>query len=597
MCGINAIISNSPIEETYIRSMNYSLAHRGPDDSGYKSFDNDKIWLGHRRLSIIDLSKDGHQPMPYLSERYWITFNGEIYNYSNIKNQLLKKGYTFKTKTDTEVILAAYHEYGVNCLNLFEGMWAFVIYDTQNGEMFASVDPFGIKPFYYSINDGKLYISSEIKTILSAIETTDFDFQSIYEYLMFSKYDTSEKTFFENIYQLKAGNFFKLNVSDEYYQVIQNRYWHPNIELIERTEEQAVEELREILIESVSMHMNSDVEVSFALSGGIDSSAIVCIARHLYPNLDIHTFSYISKDKKSEEKWIDIINKYNKCISHKVYSNGSIKNEEVIDLLNTQDEPFGSTSIYAQYLIFKEVNKNNIKVLLEGQGADELFAGYKGYPSSRIMSLWHEKSYIKLLDLLYNWQKYPGNTTKEAFFHLFRTLIPNEIYNYIRNKKNKKIDELFLSKNIDKKVQFRSYLFEDNFQKNRSLAHTLMKESTEVSLRSLLRHSDRNSMRWSVESRVPFLNRKLAEFCYSLDEKFLLSEKGQTKYILRKALKGIVPDIILERRDKIGFETESIILPKLSKNYVQNKNNDVRVSWRYFNLNYFLNFWHNDNLW
>jgi asparagine synthase (glutamine-hydrolysing) len=316
--------------------------------------------------------------------------------------------------------------------------------------------------------------------------------------------------------------------------------------------------LRELFLDSVRLHLRSDVPLGFAMSGGVDSSAIVSAARYLEPSIELKTFSYIDSDKKiSEESWIDLINKKMNATSHKV----NIKENELIsdfdDMILSQGEPFNGLSIYAQYRVFKLAKENGIKVMLDGQGADELLAGYDGYPGHRLLSIIETKGWWAAHKFAKRWSKYPGRNYLLAWKHFGRIKFTDKIYKLFRKIMGRNFEPSWLKipylKNNGVKCSERRQKFceiNKGLRVKEALAYSLMHRG----LRSLLRVEDRNSMKFSIENRVPFLTIPIAEFLLSLPEEFLISEDGVTKNVFREAMRGVMPDSHIDRKDKIGFE-------------------------------------------
>jgi asparagine synthase (glutamine-hydrolysing) len=563
MCGI---LGKYEIENTIRNSLFsdalVSLKHRGPDHHGFEEYNNNygSLFLGHTRLSIIDLSEAGQQPMVSKNGRYHIIFNGEIYNYKEIRDELSKDGLNFKSDSDTEVLIEAWSKWGMSCLDMLKGMFVFVIYDVKKNNLTCIRDPFGIKPFYYNINSKKFIFSSEISPVNFLLQSDkDFDYQTIYNYLVFGHYDNNTSTFYKNISNLMPGCYLEVELGNNIKYKIGKWFELSTKENTKISFNGATEKLRNMFLENIKLHMRSDVPLAIALSGGVDSSAVACAVRTLYPNLEINTFTYVAKNSDvDEEIWADKINNHINAKPHKVIVNPIELANDLTELISAQGEPFGSSSIYAQYRVFKLAKQSGITVLLEGQGADELFAGYHGYPGSMIKSLIEKKHFLKLLKFINNWSKWPGRSYKKALVHFFQAITPQ----FLEVKALKIIGrdpfpEWIKTETLaNYNIEFNSYNkgHHKNY-KGRSLMENLKSSLTGNGLMSLLRHSDRNSMHWSMESRVPFLTSDMAKFALSLPENYLISEKGETKSIFKSAMRGIVPDDILDRKDKIGFQT------------------------------------------
>jgi len=577
MCGIAGTYRLHKSEfksENSIHSAISNLKHRGPDDHSNIRLETKGgvLDLGHTRLAIIDLSESGCQPMSAGNGRYTITFNGEIYNYKELREELVLAGYQFNTETDTEVLIHCWDFWGESCLRKLKGMFAFAIFDATNERLWLVKDAFGIKPLYYFMDNDELAFSSEIPALIKMLsKKPDYNMTSCYNYLVFGTYDQSEETFFEGIKKLQPGSMMSVDLSKDDIECNQWRWWNPSIEEDKNISfKQAVDRVREQFLENIHLHLRSDVPLGAALSGGIDSSSVVCSMRKLYPDMPIHTFSYIAKGSDvDEENWVDKVNKYVGAIPHKIEFTSDDLILDLDDLIETQGEPFSSTSIYAQYRVFKKVREEGITVSLDGQGADELLAGYNGYPISRFKSLVERKEFKRLLQLMKSWKRNHQASTPKVIKYLRSALVSDNLRDLADRMGRKPSAEWINfgeleSRNIDLNQKPNSFSTDG---RERRLSETLRNALTHQSLQTLLRHGDRNSMRWSVESRVPFLTTEFAEYILQLPENYLLSDKGETKFVFREAMRGIVPDEILDRQDKIGFSTpENEIISGIKEN-------------------------------
>ena len=539
------------------------IAHRGPDDRDYKIISGDfpgQFILGHNRLSILDLSSVGRQPMSMEDEKLIIVFNGEIYNFRELRKKLRSEGYRFNTNTDTEVLLKAFHRWGVDCLPKLIGMFGFCVYDKEEQKVTLVRDPFGIKPLFFCQTTDRFIFASEIQSVIRLLGGKPGpDLYTAYHYLVHGEYDSSERTFFSNVYHLRPGTYVSFDLRRQKLSEPTN-WWAPKIDYEKNVSfEHAAELVREQFLTNVKLHLVSDVPVGAALSGGIDSSSIVCAMRHVEPDMPIHTFSYIAKGtEKSEESWADLINTHTNAIAHKVTTTSQDLLSDLDDLIKTQGEPFGSTAIYAQYRVFELAGQHGIKVMLEGQGADELLAGYMGYPGERLLSLLEEKKLFSALEFATNWANWPGRNYRRGWMYLGRIVLPDGVYKSAR---------LLLGRNFEpdwlKLDEFRDVgiipkenrHIRTNAGHGRRVVERLAFSLHNRGLQHLLRHGDRNAMRFSIENRPVFLTTQLTELLYSLPENYLISATGQTKHIFRQAMRGIVPDESLDRKDKIGFDT------------------------------------------
>ena len=538
------------------------LAHRGPDDQGqwlHRKPIGD-LALGHTRLSIIDLSPGGHQPMHSPDGRYTIVFNGEIYNYRELRLELQSLGHRFASDSDTEVLLASWAVWGRAALAKLRGMFAFAVYDSKEQTLTCARDAFGIKPFYYYASEGCFLFASEVPALLTLLPNRPtLNLQRAYDYLVFGGYDDQEATFFNGVRHLLPGHLLTVPLSAGGAPAIE-RWWWPSIaERSDLSFAQAAEELRERFLTNIRLHLRSDVPLGAALSGGVDSSAVVCAMRHVEAEMPIHTFSYVARGSEiDEEKWADLINAHVGAIVHKVVVSPDDLAADLDDMVRAQGEPFGSTSIYAQYRVFQLAREHGITVTLDGQGADELLAGYNGYPADRMRSLLDHGRIGALIGFLYGWSQWPGRTLRQGVITFAGQFVPQPLRGFAKSLIGQPPEPAWLNlPALEEAGVHRTCWPTADFTdaNRRRLMARLRGVLTGQGLSALLRHGDRNSMRWSIESRVPFLTTDMAEFLLSLPEEYLVSPQGETKHIFRAAMRGIVPDTILDRKDKIGFAT------------------------------------------
>lgn len=535
MCGIAGIYSESGgISKESLEIMSKRLEHRGPDGCGIKIFD--KCGLVHRRLSIIDLSENASQPMCNEDETLWLVFNGEIYNYLELRENLIERGHTFRSETDSEVIIHSYEEWGADCTKKFNGMWAFAIYDTKTGKLFCSRDRFGVKPFYYAYSHGDFFFASEIKALVALpdIGKKPCD-EKLNEYLLGGTLDTDEKTMFDGILQLRPATNLLINGTEEPFF---EKYWDlkvsPAISFTDSKcdDEKAAAEFLDLLRDSVRLRLRSDVPVGTCLSGGLDSSTITVLINDIIRSENVssvgerqNTFSACYSDPRFDEStFMDCVIDASGVSAHKTCP----KPEEILSdierLIYVQDEPFNSLSTYSQYRVMKLAG-DHVKVILDGQGADEQLAGYLGYQAAYIKSL--KRSPVRMLSEIF------GSIRHHGLFFL----------------------NAIIQLNLRKKR--RSFIRSDAKSMNRyggTLDEVLRNEILNSNLQALLHYEDRNSMAFSIESRVPFLDYRFAEYVASLP----LNQKirgGVTKYVLRNAIRGIIPEKIRSRMDKMGFVT------------------------------------------
>lgn len=563
MCGITGIISVNKQEvlQQRLKSMTDIISYRGPDSEGYWISENGNVGFGHRRLSIIDLSENGNQPMHFLN-RYTIIFNGEIYNYIELKETLAKDGYQFKSETDTEVLMALYDKEKENCLSKLDGMFSFVIYDQKKNEIFAARDRFGEKPFYYHYVPGTEFIfGSEMKCLWAAGVKKEVDTRMLFAYLNYgsihNERDESE-TFYNNCKSLPHSHYIKIDVGNVKISIF--KYYDIEIKNINHSisEAEAQEKFRELFYTSVKRRLRSDVPVGSSLSGGLDSSLIVCAIDELKKGSaqKQNTFSAVFPGfAKDERKYIEfVINKTNVIPHFTTPTEEGIIND-IETLIYHQEEPFVTASIYAQFSVMRLAKENNVTVLLDGQGADEYLAGYHSYYQQFFNDL--KINYPQRSSEQYNayLQLHEGNNVnaimKKNLKHYARMRFPailrswKKLMNHYSQKKNSFFSEDFYKENI--KENPIPYVYPKDL--NSALYHNLF----EGELQSLLRYCDRNSMSQSREVRLPFLNKELVEFVFSLPPYFKIN-KGWTKWVLRTAFSDLLPEQITWRKDKIGYE-------------------------------------------
>ncbi|UUX91253.1 asparagine synthase (glutamine-hydrolyzing) [Methanoplanus endosymbiosus] len=541
MCGIagHFKITGENINKDYLMQMSEILSHRGPDDSGF--FIENEIGLAHRRLSIIDLSEEGRQPMTNEDESIWLTFNGEIYNFHEIREELISKGHKFRSKTDSEVIIHSYEEWGSDCLLKFNGMWAFAIWDKNKKELFCARDRFGIKPLYYTIQNNNFIFASEIKALCCYPDVGKKpNDRQVITFLKWGLSDHTNETMFEGILQLPAGHFMKISINNQP-EII--KYYSPgkSDEIISdsNTDERDANELLNLLKDSTKLHLRSDVPTGTCLSGGLDSSTItVLISKILKENSPDapkqKTFSAIFDEKKFDESdYIKIIVESTDVNAHYIKPNPKELWNDLDHLIYSNDEPFMQLTLYSQYCIMRYLSKD-VKVVLDGQGADEIFAGYIAYLYSHISSLIHKRHYLKASKELTGTLKNHSGFVKYAIKQFF-----------IRKGRRDLING-----------------YEEPLERYQgNLNEALITDLTSANLPYLLHWEDRMSMAFSVEARVPFLDYRIVEYANNLpgDKKI---RKGITKYILRKSIKGIIPEEIRCRMDKKGFSTPEEIWMK-----------------------------------
>jgi len=547
MCGIAGFIDStftSSENEIMIKEMLQSIIHRGSDNSDFKIINN--TYLGHNRLSIIDLTKESNQP--YIYKNFHLVFNGEIYNYIEIREDLIQLGYQFETNSDTEVLIKSFEAFGEKCVDKFMGMWAFVIYDDKKQTLFCSRDRFGIKPFYYILNETGFYFSSEIKS-LKKIKNfkAEINLNHVQRYLSIGLVAYKDQTFYTEIKSLPAAtNLTYINKKTNI-----NEYWS-----LKKTPEKidfnsAKDQFSKLLKQSVDQHLRRDVKIGACLSGGIDSSSLVSMISKEYNfQLDTYNIYYDGKNETDERKWVyDVIEKYKNLTPHFITPTENDIKSSLKKIIYHQDGPIPSSGIMSQYFLFQEVKKDDIKVIIDGQGADEYLAGYFNfYPYFfaellKKMNFWN---YFKETRIYSKSQNF--SIKKNILLHI--TSLKNIFVSY---EKSKQI-ELNRKPNILKNNKPIQFNFDKSIYKRSNADELVIQHLNLLILPNLLHYEDRNSMAFTIESRLPFLDHRLVEYVYNLPFSFKI-KNGFTKYILRESMKNITPNSVLERTDKKGFTT------------------------------------------
>lgn len=536
MCGISGIINfnNEPVKEGNLRVMMDKMKHRGPDDNGI--YLNQSIGFGFVRLSILDLSIAGHQPMFSHNNRYVIVFNGEVYNYIEIKEEL-KGDFQFKTGTDTEVILAAYQKWGEKCLDKFNGMFAFAIYDTKNKEIFAARDRYGIKPFYYYIDKDRFIFASEIKSILPLLSHREPNNEIISDYLLYNRTDHTEDTFFMGVKKMQHGHFVRINENK-----IDFTKWYDLEDRIGKTIPLTPKEFRSLFKESLKLRLRSDVPVGVSLSGGIDSSSIVSSLIEDFKLNDLNTFSAVyGKDEKTDES--NFIDAYKNIVKnmHFITPDATTFYNDFDSFIDAHNEPVPDIGPYAQFKVMELANKH-VKVTLDGQGADEQLAGYHYFFGSYYRELVKEFKLGKfVVENFYYIKKHKSLNALKYFLYY---LLPSKYQQKVNNQLFPSINKTFIQ-------QYNKDEINDMLYNPKNLNESLL-QHFEYKLEHLLRWEDLNAMHFSIESRVPFLDYRLVEATLG-SPSYQKIYRGETKHILRDALKDILPSKITNRKDKKGF--------------------------------------------
>ena len=515
------------------------MKHRGPDDEGV--FVKENIGLGFVRLSILDLTIAGHQPMLSADKRYVIVLNGEIYNYIELRGELKNKGYIFRSGSDTEVLLNCFIEWGESCLHKLNGMFAFAILDTYTNDIFAARDRFGIKPFYYYKDQNQFVFASDIPPLLEISgHRKEPEDSVIFDYLVFNRTNQSEKTFFKNIKKLQHGHTLSVrsgNVNiNRWYYLPDRISYHTSFQF---NEKDFLEELKS----SINLQLRSDVPVGTCLSGGLDSSAITSLVLNNKQDVDLHSFSavYRKGQKGDESEYIAEFKEKNLRIHYTFPTDDSLL-EDLDKFIISLSEPVPTTSIYAEYKVM-ELAKDHCTVLLNGQGADELMAGYHYFYGYYFRDLIHSNSWGKFINELFQYTRIHKSVF--GLKTLGFSLNPQSLRHF---KNHNFIDNSF----YDDYYKKPNPLF-DVFYKSKTLKEFLLNHF-EYKFEHHLLWADKTGMQFSLETRFPFLDHNLVEKTLSIPTANYIKD-GYTKVIMRNALKGILPEKIRMRKDKIGFST------------------------------------------
>lgn len=626
MCGILGFVHLRETETNekprticrMIRNMAESIKHRGPNDEGYllgkwecgehrlaggpdtpsevlasryafsphqRISDPElhelegelSLALACRRLSILDLSPAGHQPMCNEDQTIWVVHNGEIYNYRVLRNELKASGHQFVSDADTEVIVHAYEEWGKDCLTRFNGMWASVIWDSKEKKLLCSRDRFGVKPFYYHLDPDWFIFASEIKAILrSGLVPSKPNNRIIHDYLLHKRHDHASETFFEGIRQLRGGEYLELHLSGTGF-VDHGRYWDisPDSYLNGQSDEEYAQRFYELLEDAVRLRLISDVPVGTCLSGGLDSSSIVCVLDKLLregkakipgrENIQ-KTFSARYRNSPHDEgKFIENVAQRTAIDAHHIYPEDSEIFDEIQRLIYYQEEPFATLSIFAQWNVFKLARQVGVTVTLDGQGADESLAGYHTAFIQYFAALIESSCWLRLRNEMNCYKRLYGYSKAEAYNRAMAYLQVRGrrmplVSRFLRawmpspsapQSRTDWISPSFLKAlRVHQTLTTSPYaLFRDNLFDDYLYTSTI-----KPGLHHLLHYEDRNSMAFSIESRTPFLDYRLIEYLFAIpsDQKI---RQGVTKVVLRNAMKGVLPEPIRQRLDKIGFST------------------------------------------
>lgn len=580
MCGLGGIFSfKSKIPSIHIHDMMQEILYRGPDDGGFlsveklnsrcihyaasdspfraqldapvlqKNSEEADLWMGFRRLAIIDLSIKGHQPMSYQDGRFWITYNGEIYNYIEVKAELSALGHQFQSASDTEVILAAWAEWGRKAFSKFVGMFAIALWDREQRKLVLARDRFGVKPIAYVYNrDHFIWASEEKQIIRSGFYHKSPDLRTIKDFLCYNQIRTNEHSFFTDIKLLKPGHSIEI---DDKGILSEFPYWMLEYTPSNLNEPDRLEAFNSMFTDAVRLRMRSDVPLGIALSGGLDSSSIAVTASRM-TDLPIQTFSvYYEQDKKYDERPFiyEVLKKGNFQPTYFTQDN-QISLAEISKWVYLQDMPSTGASPISAFYNYKNVFKEKIKVLLNGQGGDEVLAGYPYYYKYLLAHQWKNGKVGEWWRSLKGFASTQGlNSALKYQAESLATLFP---FSYLQKLERKKYttEEIYLLMKSPGYFEEDPLLHHKPHDLNDILKHTLLK----TMMPHMLSWEDRNSMANSIESRVPFLDHRLVELAFTFPEEDKI-RNGWSKWILRKTMDGKLPDSVQWRKDKTGFLT------------------------------------------
>ena len=544
MCGLAGYIGKETVSKKSLNQTLKLMKNRGPDFQSFLNYEfkDLNIYLLHSRLKIIDLANIANQP--FRINNLTLIFNGEIYNFIEIRSELKKEGIKFKTKSDTEVLLKAYIRYGTQCFKRFEGMWSLVLWDNKTGEIILSRDRFGEKPLYtYETSEG-LYFGSEIK-YLKSLSNSKFTInkKQITRYLIqgYKSLYKDNQTFYEEIKNFPISSFAKIKRN---FKFNAKKYWElkynpKKIDLLK-----AISKTRELLENSIKMRLRSDVPIAFCLSGGIDSNSLIELSK-MQLKKKIKAYSILDLDDDyNEKKLIDkTVKKLN--IEHEYIKTNKKKNlDNLSNLIDYHDQPIATSNFLFHSYIAKKSSKDGYKVLISGLGADEIFSGYYDHTLQYLFETRNRKDFSKNLN---NWKLKTLKYIKNPVFKNYKLYIDNPKY-----RKHLFDKSYFLKNFLNKK--YSSFLL-GNIEKNYSkslLRNRMMNELFHEGVRVCLNEDDLNCMMYSVENRSPFLDTKLCEFLYTVPS-YMLMKYGLTKYLLRKAVENKVDNDILSNSEKVGF--------------------------------------------
>ncbi len=549
MCGIAGIIEKraATVDRARLQAMTDCIAHRGPDGEGVAVFG--AVGLGHRRLAILDLSPQGAQPMGYGDTGLTVVYNGEIYNYKEIRDELVALGYAFHTGTDTEVLLAAYDAWGEQCVARFNGMWAFAIHDAKKNRVFCSRDRFGVKPFYYHDDGERLVFGSEIRQILPFLPGVKAHRETLETFLATMGSDLTPQTFFEGVLRLPAGHSLVYDLATHQQRITPHyRLQRPQAASTPGRDEAATQ-IYDLLKDAVALRLRSDVKVGTCLSGGLDSSSVATIAAGLSQERSFAAITAVSEQESNNEvEFARTVAEHCALDWHQVKPGYDDFTASLPAVVRTQEEPFASASIVMQYWVMKTARSNGIPVLLDGQGGDELLLGYERYYASSILAMLRGRGVLRTLREI---RQIRRNNAKMHLLNIAKYLVGSmssalryayhfHCHRYLRERPPTPPHLQALARNVTDVWGLQAL------------------DVTMTNLPILLRYEDKNSMAHSIETRLPFLDYRMVEASLALPVDYKIHD-GWSKWLLRRAMDGKMPDSIVWRKNKFGFEAPEAI--------------------------------------
>lgn len=599
MCGISAVASKTGVKTSIVERMNNAIKHRGPDDEGYIAFSTEansqevfygnctpneakerfglstiekareqeyNLILGHRRLSIQDVSILGHQPMLCQTQRYSIVYNGELYNGEEIREALIGVGYEFSSKTDTEVILYGYIEWGEGILRKLNGMFSLIIFDNKGKELFIARDRFGIKPLYYWFPEpSTIAIASEIKQFMAFEEwRPKLNHARAYDFLNWGQTDHCEETLFEGVKHVPPSTFAKVKIKELSGRLNLEKWYEIPRKKFNGSFEEAVQKFEKLLYDSIKIRLKADVPVGTCLSGGLDSSSIVCVVNNILSKSQTQkTFSSCSEHKKYDEReYVHAVLEETKSIEPILFEldHGKFL-EQLSRIIYHHDEPFLSPSVFAEWCVFEQVSSNKVKVTLDGHGADEQLMGYHTFFGPYLYELFRKFKWMTLFQEMRSLESLHGYGIKYSLPKIIRGFLPDRFNQFLFRVTNRPTSD---SAWIDNQVLKVDQKDRTGISSYDSVEEVSFEQITKFSLPKQLRWCDRDSMAFSVESRVPYIDYRVVEFLASLPTPYKF-RKGVTKRVLRKAMSKYLPEKVENRIDKMGFVTPAEIWVKEDK--------------------------------